>query len=214
MTDGAPIRDAYLSAAESAAALLRDPAVAASWQQPSALPEFAVSGLAGHLANQTLSAEAVLAVEGGEAPISLLDHYERVTWRGAEPDAEVNVHIRSTGERLAADGADALADRVDATIKALADWLAAAAPDRTVHLPWGPWSLTLDDFLVTRMMEIAVHSDDLAVSVGVSTPPLPADVLDPVFALLTDLAVREHGPVAVLRALSRAERAPRTIAGI
>jgi hypothetical protein len=39
-------------------------------------------------------------------------------------------------------------------------------------------------------------------------------VLDPVFGLLTGLAVREHGSVAVLRALSRAERAPRTIAGI
>ena len=37
MTDGAPIGDAYLSAARSAAAWLRDPAVAATWGQPSAL---------------------------------------------------------------------------------------------------------------------------------------------------------------------------------
>jgi hypothetical protein len=37
-------------------------------------------------------------------------------------------------------------------------------------------------------------------------------VLDPVFALLTRLAVRRHGPTALLRALSRSERAPATIA--
>jgi hypothetical protein len=56
-----------------------------------------------------------------------------------------------------------------------------------------------------------VHADDLAVSVGMATPALPAAVLDPVFELLTRLAVRRHGPTAVLRALSRAERAPDTI---
>lgn len=209
-----PNRPAYLSAARSAAALLREPAVTAGWAQASALPEFTVGGLAGHLANQVLSADAVLATEGVDAPISIFEHYERVTWRGAEPDAEVNIGIRATGEKLAADGADQLADRVDDAITAIAGRLAAAPPDRTVHLPWGPWSLSLDDFLVTRMMEIAVHSDDLAVSVGVTTPPLGDEVLDPVFALLTGLAVRQHGSVAVLRALSRAERAPRTIAGI
>jgi hypothetical protein len=56
-----------------------------------------------------------------------------------------------------------------------------------------------------------VHSDDLALSVGLATPPLPPEVLDPVFTLLTGLAVRRHGPTAVLRALSRSERAPATI---
>ena len=73
------------------------------------------------------------------------------------------------------------------------------------------WGLRLDDLLVTRMMEIAVHSDDLAVSVGIATPQLPAQVLDPVLKLLADLAVRRHGAVALLRALSRSERAPATI---
>jgi hypothetical protein len=72
-------------------------------------------------------------------------------------------------------------------------------------------ALTLDDLLITRMMEIAVHNDDLAVSVGMPTPELPPTVLDPVFDLLTRLAIRRHGPTAVLRALSRAERAPGTI---
>jgi hypothetical protein len=72
--------------------------------------------------------------------------------------------------------------------------------------------LLLDDLLVTRMMELAVHSDDLAVSVGIATPALPERAVDTVIELLSRLAVRRHGPTAVLRALSRAERAPATVA--
>jgi hypothetical protein len=72
----------------------------------------------------------------------------------------------------------------------------------------------VNDLLTTRMMEIAVHSDDLAVSVGVPTPELPVRVLHPVYDLLFLLALRRHGHTAVLRALSRAERAPASIAAI
>ena len=71
--------------------------------------------------------------------------------------------------------------------------------------------MTLDDFLLTRLIELVVHSDDLAASVGLETPQLPADVVDPVVDLLARLAVHRHGPTAVIRTLSRAERAPATI---
>ncbi|WP_230205174.1 hypothetical protein [Parafrankia elaeagni] len=74
--------------------------------------------------------------------------------------------------------------------------------------------LSLDDFLATRILEIAVHSDDLAVSVDVPTPALPVPATDAVLALLTRLAAHRHGPTAVLRAFSRAERAPTTITAI
>jgi hypothetical protein len=80
-----------------------------------------------------------------------------------------------------------------------------------VLLPWGPWALMLDDLLITRMLEIAVHGDDLAHSTGLPTPALSADVADTVVVLLSRLAARRHGTTAVLRALSRAERAPTTI---
>jgi hypothetical protein len=71
--------------------------------------------------------------------------------------------------------------------------------------------MRLDDLLVTRMMELAVHADDLAVSVGIETPALPPTSVETVVDLLSRLALRRHGPTAVLRALSRAERAPATI---
>jgi hypothetical protein len=207
-----PIRTAYLTAAHSAVTLLADPAVAKQWDVPSALAEFRVGGLAGHLAFQILAVPAVLAepVPAGE-PIGLLDHYARGTWLGAPVDDEVNVGIRRSGERVAADGSEALLAQVRVAVDELAAALPREPGGRVVHFARGPWSLALEDYLTTRLMELAVHSDDLAVSVGVPTPELPADVLDPVLSLLARLAVRRHGQPAVLRALSRAERAPASV---
>lgn len=209
------IRDDFLSAAGSAADLLREPAVAAAWSAPSALPEFSVGGLAGHLAYQILAIPRILTEPVPQEPtIALLDHYGRVTWTDSDIDDDINVRIRDGGERVAAEGPAALVARVDSAVKELTDGLASAT-DRPVRISlWGPWSLRLDDMLVTRMMELAVHSDDLAVSVGIETPALPPGAVDTVVDLLSRLAVRRHGPTAVLRALSRAERAPSTIAAI
>jgi hypothetical protein len=205
-------RDAFLQAAASADALLRDPAVAVSWDSASALPEFSVAGLAGHLARQVLAVPRVLEQPApADQPVSLLDHYARVSWIGADLDDEANVEIRRGGEDEAGDGAAVLAARTGAAVEALRSALPAEPAGRLVRPSWVSWTLTLDDFLITRMMEIAVHSDDLAASVGVATPPLPPAVLDPVLDLLTRLAVRRHGPTAVLRALSRSERAPAAI---
>jgi hypothetical protein len=209
------VRDAYLQAAASAAELLGRPAVAAAWDAASALPEFRVSGLAGHLAHQVLAVPAVLANEvPTDSTIGLLDHYAAASWRSGSIDDEVNVGIRDQGESHAAHGAAPLAERVAAVAAELAAVLPGEPADREVFLPWGPWSLRLDDFLVTRMMEIAVHSDDLAYSVDTGTPDLPDAVLEPVLGLLTSLAVLRHGQPAVLRALSRAERAPDRINAI
>ncbi|MEV6522507.1 maleylpyruvate isomerase N-terminal domain-containing protein [Longispora sp. NPDC051575] len=206
------IRDDFLATARTAARLLRDPAVAARWDGPSALAEFSVGGLAGHLAYQVLAVPTILAGPVPHEPtIPVLEHYGQVAWVGTAPDEDINVRIRAGGDQEAADGPDALAARVDAALAELDAGL-VEEPDRAVRIPfWGPWSLTLDDLLVTRMMELAVHSDDLAVSVGVPTPELPAGAVDTVVDLLSRLAVRRHGPTAVLRALSRAERAPTTI---
>ncbi|MFB9838255.1 hypothetical protein [Actinoallomurus acaciae] len=78
---------------------------------------------------------------------------------------------------------------------------------------WG-FSLTLDDFVTSRLLEVVVHSDDLACSVGVATPELPAEAVETVVDLLSRIAIRRHGAVSVLRGLSRAERAPASISAL
>jgi hypothetical protein len=206
------IRQAYLEAASTAADLLSAPAVVRGWSQPSALEKMSVGGLATHLGQQVVNVSVALA-QGvpDEAAIGLLDHYARVAWLGADLDSEANSAIRAGSEDQAAAGADVLVTQVREELGHLRSRLAAESSDRVVRLPWTGWSLSLDDLLVTRMMEIAVHADDLAVSVGVDPPWLPDAVLDPVLNLLTRLSARRYGPTAVLRALSRAERAPTSI---
>ena len=211
------VRGDFLAAARSVAQLLREPEVAEGWGAPSSLPELTVGGLAGHLALQVLIIPRALARPVPREPtISLLEHYSRVGWIGTGLDEEINVRIRKEGEAAATDGPEALVARVDMAVIELTSLLTsgtAVAKDRPVRIPlWGPWSMMLDNLLITRTMEIAVHSDDLAVSVGLPTPTLPPSAIDTVVDLLSRLAVRRHGATAVLRALSREERAPGTIA--
>jgi hypothetical protein len=203
----------YLAAAAAAAALVSEPAVAERWAEPSVLAGLSVGALAGHLARQVFNVETLLA-QGAcdDPPVPLLEHYARSAWLGAAPDAPANVTVRESGAAEAAGGPAELAGRTRAALARLAERLPGEPPDRVVLVPWGPWPLTLEDLLITRMMEIAVHDDDLACSVGLPAPDLPDEVTDTVVVLLARLAVRRHGPVTVVRAFSRAERAPATVA--
>jgi hypothetical protein len=208
----AEIRTAYVLAATSAVALMHNPKVGLAWSRPSALTEFTVGGLAGHLGNQLVRVEEVLADDGRSGqPISLLQHYVESPWVEAGLDHESNVSIRQGGESIAACGPAALAERLGDVLRRLTKALPAEPADRAVTLPWAGWALTLDDFLLTRLMEITVHCDDLASSVGLETPEFPPEVIEPVVDLLARLAVHRHGATAVIRTLSRAERAPSTI---
>ncbi|MEU0569044.1 maleylpyruvate isomerase N-terminal domain-containing protein [Nonomuraea sp. NPDC005983] len=206
------IRKLYLVAAGSAVELLNDPAVAAAWNKPSALTEFSVAGLAGHLAFQLVRVDGVLPESDvKQEPISLIEHYTRSPWVQAGLDHESNVGIRRVSEAAATDGAAALAARTSELLGRQRTEVPDQPADRVVHIPSSGWSLRFDDFLLTRLIELVVHSDDLAASVGIATPELPPEVVNPVVELLAQLAVHRHGATAVIRTLSRAERAPATI---
>jgi len=209
------IRQIYLGVAAVATGLMADPAVARSWDTPSALRKFRVSGLTGHLASQITQVPPVLDTEAPGTPaISLLDHYGRSTWTDGDIDSELNTGIRHSGDESAAIGLTLLNAQAGAALAQLRRRLPTEPATRVIQLPWGPWALTLDDYLTTRVLEILVHCDDLAVSVGVPTPAFPPPALETVLDLLCRWAASRHGGTAVLRALSRAERAPATIAAL
>jgi uncharacterized protein (TIGR03083 family) len=204
--------ESYLVVAASAAELAADPVVARRWGEPSALPGFTVGGLAEHLAGQVFSvAKAITEPSSTDELVPLVEHYARATWVRTGRDSEANVSIRDSGEGQAAEGPEAFVARLRSSLADVVRTLPEIPAEHRVRPPAGPWSLVLDDFLLTRMMELAVHSDDLATSVDLPTPPLPDSVNDPVLALLFTLAVGRHGSAAMLRALSRTERAPTSI---
>ncbi len=206
------VRVEFTQVGRVALGLLRSPEVAGAWERESALAGMSVGALAAHLAFQVLGVdEALAAAPPSEPVVGLSGHYERSGWIGSDFDAPINVTIRAGSARLAQAGPAGVADSVAAALCRLEGALGSAG-QRAARLPfWGEWALSLDDLLVTRMMELVVHADDVAVSVGVATPEFSAAAVERVMGLLTRLAVRRHGAVAVVRALSRAERAPASI---
>jgi hypothetical protein len=172
-----------------------------------------VGGLARHLAAQPVNVVRLLHEEPTEAAgagtIPVLEHYARAAWVSEDADGETNRSIREIADQQAAEGVDAAVAEVEQARSQLEEVLAAAPP--RAYIPWQGWALETDDFLVTRLMEIVVHSDDLAASVGVPTPDFGDEVLDPVLRLLTAIALRRHGQDALVRTLSRPQRASATV---
>jgi hypothetical protein len=206
-------RDAFLAAAGIAADVVRRPQVGARWAEESACAGMSVGGLACHLASQLDNTVRLLgAGTSNKSPIPLLDHYSNAGWVRGTIDDEANVGIREGSNSQAEDGPEALLSAVAQRLDELPGALASVRSGDPVLIPWQGWSLTAKDFLVTRMMEIVVHSDDLAASVELDTPEFPESVIRPVLALLTGVAVRRHGATAVVRALTRPQRAPDSVA--
>jgi len=205
-------RDRFLAAARIAGDLALQPEVSTRWNSESACAGMTVGGLAHHLVSQVDNAVRLLgAGVSDEPPIALTEHYARAAWVRGGPDDQANVGIREGSDAQAAGGPDALPPLVTNLLEQLPGVLASASNNDPVLIPWQGWSLTVRDFLVIRMMEIVVHSDDLAASVDLATPEFPDDVVAPVLDLLTTLSLGRHGQTAVLRALSRPQRAPDSV---
>ncbi|HEX7303617.1 maleylpyruvate isomerase N-terminal domain-containing protein [Lentzea sp.] len=206
------IREDFLTTARIALDLLRHDEVARHWNTPSALPEFGVSGLAGHVAYQALPLPSMISAPVGDEPVvPLMEHYARAGWTELDVESDFHTRIRAGGEKLAAEGHAALCDELGRTLAELEKSL-PGSENRPVRMPhWGPWAVSLDEYLLTRLMELVVHSDDLAVSVGVDTPEFPRPVNEAVIDLLTRMALNKHRAIDVVRALSRKERAPQDI---
>ena len=203
-----PHRRAFIQSAEIALDLAGSAEVEAAWDAESACAGMSVGGLAHHLVSQAVTTTWLLEGQPGADPIPMLEHYERAAWVKADLDDEVNVGIRSGSDEQAAAGPEAVLAAAREAVAALPGLLDGPRDPDAVLIPWQGWSLATDDFLTTRMMEIVVHSDDLIASVGLPAPVFPDDALTPVLALLTGVAVRRHGQAALVRALSRPQRAP------
>lgn len=205
-TDPDALDAPFLTAAALSLDLLGQPEVAAGWAAQSALPEMSVGALACHLGRQTVRAAELLPAATDLPSLRSADeHYQRAAWvTSTSPDDPAN--DRTLDDDEAERGPDALLSRTATGLEAVRRLVTDGAVRDVVPVPWQGWSLSRADFLLTRLVELVVHSDDLAVSVGVDSPRFPDDVFGPVGDLLVRLAVRRHGQSAVIGALTRAER--------
>lgn len=200
----ARVRELVIEAMEAAAGLVADPAVGAAWATPSALPGMTVGALAAHLIRAAGATVAYLdrtdptARPSGE-PLTAVSYFH------AAVDAPIHDRIKEVSSDESAIGHTAMAEKAAALAVTMAERLTAEPEDRLVAA-LGDRMLTLDDFCRTRLIEILLHVDDLAVSVGLDRPE--TDPEGP--AIVTDIIIgiaRDTGdPWQVLYALSRAER--------
>jgi len=173
------------------------------------LPEMTVGVLAGHTARAVFTVETYLdAPPPGDAhPISPVDYFLSVvaTPDWADLSSPLNTTIRARGEEQAADGHEALLSQVDQAYVRLSQRLRDEPGDRLLAVLNGQ-VIQLDDYLLTRMLEMVVHADDLATSVGLESAAIPAQASNETINLLVDIARQRHGDLAVLRALARRDR--------
>lgn len=199
------LRRAFLDVSRISLPLLATPEVEQLWIEPSALPEMSVRSLAGHLARCTSAVERYLdQAEPDEPPISAGAYYALVL---SDDDifSDVHVGVRATGEKEAAAGHGPLVVDLDNVITRLEPRLEREDPARRVRV-FNGLVLHLDDYLKTRIVELVVHIDDLAVSVGLETPEIPEAAHEVAMATMLEVALERHGPLAVVRAMARRER--------
>jgi hypothetical protein len=202
---------AFLDGSAVAMQLLRHPAVAERWAAPSALERMTVGMLACHLSRQFDRVAEILSTPGTTGVLPQADdHYRRAAWVSAT-DLDDPALDRSEDEQQADLGPEAMINRATEALATVESMITTGPLSDVATIPWQGWSLRRNDFLLTRMVELVTHTDDLARSVDLATPDFPAAVYHPVAYLLLRLAVERHGQSAVTSALTRTERAPRTI---
>jgi hypothetical protein len=202
---------AFLSAAQTSMRLLGHHEVAARWEEQSLLPRMTVGMLACHLGRQVVRAHEILPVQGSDEPLAeTTDHYRRAAWVTSD-DLEDPANDRTSDETEANLGVEVMLCRCADALLEVDRLLSAGTASDVVAIPWQGWALRREDFLLTRMVEIVTHTDDLARSVGVPTPTFPDEVYLPVLNLLARLAAERHGQAAMTSALTRRERMPQTI---
>jgi hypothetical protein len=117
---------------------------------------------------------------------------------------ELHRDIRARGEAPGERGQRATIEELDALGTRLRTRLAAESASRTLTVMGGN-TMRLDDYLETRIVEVVVHSDDLATSIGL-TANIPPSAASIAVEHLLDVARQRHGDFALVRAFTRRER--------
>lgn len=200
-----PIRATYLRAAEHVVQVISQPTIGERWHQPSALEQMSIGDLTAHLCRSIQLVAAFLDADEPDAgdPITPQAYFGDIAGLD-DVESTVNAGIRDRARQDGSGGYTATVDAARRTLDALAARLSHEPVERRVTAFAGR-PMLLDDFLRTRLVEFAVHLDDLAASLGddIAAPP---EALAETLVLLLGVAQHRHGDLAVLRAMTRRER--------
>jgi len=203
MSDATNVRELFFAGARTVIDAIADPAVEAAWDRPSVLEEQLVSSVAGHLARSGLWVVGEYLFAGSPArPPDFGSASEYFVAVAVAATPEVHLAIRERGAAVAALGREEILHRLRDELGSLEPQLDTLPADHLMAV-FGGKVITLSDYLVTRVVEQAVHLDDLARSVGRDPWPLPSGHEALAISVGVEMACRLHGPNATLRGLYR-----------
>jgi uncharacterized protein (TIGR03083 family) len=195
---------AFERAIARAARVIADPAVATRWGEPGILPRMTVGALAGHLLAvvRTFERRCEMPIPRTATVVDPAAGYAQVRLDG-EADLD------EPGFRSVRDGAARVAERgPEAVLEAFRDcttrlvYRLRADPPAFVPLPDPTLVCTLRDYTITRVVEVVIHTDDLAVSTGVHVDPPDREAASLVIEFLVSATRHRIGDAQVLRALA------------
>lgn len=192
----------FIDGARVAADAIGDRRVADAWDQPSVLEGQTVGALAAHLARGSWIVAEYL--EAG-TPASTPDFDSAARYFATFADTagpEMHRGIRDRGAAVAAGGQTALVAAFRTAIDALVPELERLPGDHRMSVIGGK-VIRLGDYLVSRIVEQAVHLDDLARSIGAEPWALPPGHGELTLTVGIDIARLRRGTPAALRAVYR-----------
>jgi hypothetical protein len=205
---GVQVVDVFIETGRAAADLIADPSVSAMWDEPAVLPGYTIGGLAAHLARAVTTVETYVdgeppragaeRVDAGEYFIAALSDHDPIS-------SDLHTGIRRRADLFAAEGQAAVSNRVEEALDRLAR--SDLDPARRLAVFEG-MEIQLSEYLKTRLVELTVHSSDLARSVSLGVWPLP----DEAWRIAADAAIAvaliRHGPRMVTLGLARSDVFP------
>jgi hypothetical protein len=202
---------AFLEAADWFIDVVARPEVAAGWLIPSALEGYTTGGLVAHGALAgILRLDHVLDQEepiGGKS-LAVAEYFGPNRRAESNRDDPLLDWARAAGEEMASSGHDHVVQTCREGRDRLAQTLPALPVGRAVPVLRVRGGTTpLSGYLVTRILELIVHGDDVIASVpALEVPEPPTAAVRACLTLCVELAEARVGGMAALRAFTRAER--------
>ena len=196
---------AFHDAGKRARVVLEDPRVDRCWHEPSILPKLSVAGLAGHLLGvlRAFERRCDLPCTAEATVVDPAENYAIVRLaRIDDLDQPQFALVRDNAERVGNRGHAAVTESYRTALSRLVVRLADESHERPIILPDTATATTLTDYTITRIVELVVHADDLAESVGVSVDPPSAASADLAIDFLVRAARFRMGEPELLRALA------------
>jgi hypothetical protein len=198
-------RQLFLESLAEARSVVASDLVNENWERPSALREMSIKALVGHLLRAPITVTTYLDNPPGTGTPTTPAAYFDSILKSTDIEHPVHVGVRRRGLEEAMEGHDDVVARWDEATSRLHEVLEIEPSDRLVVVG-GDLLLSLDDYLVTRLVEVMVHTDDLAASVGIEGPNFQPEAAKLIFEAMVETARLRHGDVAVMRAFTRRER--------